>query len=258
MKRTVAVDIGWRFDNLSRSHLQSHVNFLRTTFWQSWTNSSIQIKWNMKIRLAEHKRATKNGDINNHIAEHHLHTTFYRTNKQYAINARSETHHSLTWVSTANNIMVKLVTSLWRWLPFRLSKRQSLSTTVLFRTTMLTNVIQTKGKRKQKLSFEEEQQITFSSQLHKHFRQPFFTWLINLNCPEMMFQVFKYRLSFKVNFETILAGFFAKWKWKLSKLLANLFLWPQFVNCLFNQVRHSKILSKIWIQSHNFLERITW
>ena len=29
---------------------------------------------NLKIRLTEHKRATKNGDVNNHIAEHHLHT----------------------------------------------------------------------------------------------------------------------------------------------------------------------------------------
>ena len=29
---------------------------------------------NLNIRLTEHKRATKNGDVNNHIAEHHLHT----------------------------------------------------------------------------------------------------------------------------------------------------------------------------------------
>ena len=29
---------------------------------------------NLKIRLTEHKRAIKNGDVNNHIAEHHLHT----------------------------------------------------------------------------------------------------------------------------------------------------------------------------------------
>ena len=29
---------------------------------------------NMNIRLTKHKRATKNGDVNNHIAEHHLHT----------------------------------------------------------------------------------------------------------------------------------------------------------------------------------------
>ena len=28
---------------------------------------------NLNIRLTEHKRATKNGDVNNHIAEHHLH-----------------------------------------------------------------------------------------------------------------------------------------------------------------------------------------
>ena len=27
---------------------------------------------NLSTRLTEHKRATKNGDINNHIAEHHL------------------------------------------------------------------------------------------------------------------------------------------------------------------------------------------
>ena len=29
---------------------------------------------NLNIRLTEHKRVTKNGDVNNHIAEHHLHT----------------------------------------------------------------------------------------------------------------------------------------------------------------------------------------
>ena len=29
---------------------------------------------NLSMRLTEHKRATKNGDVNNHIAEHHLKT----------------------------------------------------------------------------------------------------------------------------------------------------------------------------------------
>ena len=29
---------------------------------------------NLNLRLTEHKRATRNGDINNHIAEHHLQT----------------------------------------------------------------------------------------------------------------------------------------------------------------------------------------
>ena len=29
---------------------------------------------NLSTRLTEHKRATKNGDVNNHIAEHHLQT----------------------------------------------------------------------------------------------------------------------------------------------------------------------------------------
>ena len=28
----------------------------------------------LDIRLTEHKQATKNGDVNNHIAKHHLHT----------------------------------------------------------------------------------------------------------------------------------------------------------------------------------------
>ena len=28
----------------------------------------------MKARLTEHKRTTRNGDVNNHIAEHHLRT----------------------------------------------------------------------------------------------------------------------------------------------------------------------------------------
>ena len=30
---------------------------------------------NLNVRLTEHKRATRNGDINNHIAEHHLRAT---------------------------------------------------------------------------------------------------------------------------------------------------------------------------------------
>ena len=29
---------------------------------------------NLSTRLTEHKRATRNGDVNNHIAEHHLET----------------------------------------------------------------------------------------------------------------------------------------------------------------------------------------
>ena len=29
---------------------------------------------NLSTRLTEHKRATRNGDVNNHIAEHHLQT----------------------------------------------------------------------------------------------------------------------------------------------------------------------------------------
>ena len=29
---------------------------------------------NLNVRLTEHKRATRNGDTNNHIAEHHLQT----------------------------------------------------------------------------------------------------------------------------------------------------------------------------------------
>ena len=31
---------------------------------------------NLNIRLTEYKRVTRNGDINNHIAEHHLHTIY--------------------------------------------------------------------------------------------------------------------------------------------------------------------------------------
>ena len=31
-------------------------------------------KRNLSTRLTEHKRATRNGDVNNHIAEHHLQT----------------------------------------------------------------------------------------------------------------------------------------------------------------------------------------
>ena len=29
---------------------------------------------NLSTRLTKHKRATRSGDVNNHIAEHHLHT----------------------------------------------------------------------------------------------------------------------------------------------------------------------------------------
>ena len=29
---------------------------------------------NLSTRLTEHKRATRNGDVNNHIADHHLQT----------------------------------------------------------------------------------------------------------------------------------------------------------------------------------------
>ena len=57
LRRTVCGDFDWRFDNLGGSHLQSQVNC-----------------GNLNVRLTEHKQATRNGDINNHIAEHHLQT----------------------------------------------------------------------------------------------------------------------------------------------------------------------------------------
>ena len=35
---------------------------------------------NLNARLTEHRRATRNSDINNNIAEHHLHTTTAMSN----------------------------------------------------------------------------------------------------------------------------------------------------------------------------------
>ena len=39
-----------------------------------WTRNWILDNLRDRLRLTEHKRATRNGDVNNHIAEHHLQT----------------------------------------------------------------------------------------------------------------------------------------------------------------------------------------
>ena len=70
---------------------------------------------NLNVRLTEHKRATRNGDINNHNAEHHL-----------------KTNHRIDWDSA------ECVTySMDYYQRIRLSKRQSMSPqTVLLRPTL--------------------------------------------------------------------------------------------------------------------------
>ena len=45
-----------------------------TSLRQLLTNVKDKDGRNLNVRLTEHKRATRNGDINNHIAEHHLKT----------------------------------------------------------------------------------------------------------------------------------------------------------------------------------------
>ena len=39
-----------------------------------WHNFISETGRNLTLQLTEHKQWTKNGDVNNHIAEHHLHT----------------------------------------------------------------------------------------------------------------------------------------------------------------------------------------
>ena len=53
-------------------------------------------------------------------------------------------YHQLTWYNSL---------WLWRWLPHRLSKRQSLSTTVLFRTDSAVNVLSTHKSLKEDCIF---------------------------------------------------------------------------------------------------------
>ena len=60
---------------------------------------------NLSTRLTEHKRATKNGDVNNHIAEHHL-----KTKRQIdrdsatCITYSTDYHQSLTLESWFTNL----------------------------------------------------------------------------------------------------------------------------------------------------------
>ena len=48
--------------------------YTRSNAATAWPLTLVETGRNLNIRLTEHKRATKNGDVNNHIAEHHLHT----------------------------------------------------------------------------------------------------------------------------------------------------------------------------------------
>ena len=56
---------------------------------------------NLNVRLTEHKRATRNGDVNNHIAEHHL-----------------QTNHSIDWdsancITYSTNYYQRLTLESW-------------------------------------------------------------------------------------------------------------------------------------------------
>ena len=46
----------------------------RGTDREQYTRSNAATGRNLSTRLTEHKRATTNSDVNNHIAEHHLQT----------------------------------------------------------------------------------------------------------------------------------------------------------------------------------------
>ena len=109
LKRTAVVVVGndWRFDNLCGSYLQSHVNCKAPLY-----DTPANVK-------GKDEPATKKGDVNDHISEHHLHanqridwdsaecvlyrlpqTTHSRTNTELTP-APIETYQSLTWVLTA-------------------------------------------------------------------------------------------------------------------------------------------------------------
>ena len=51
----------------------------------------------LNVRLAEHKRATRNGDINNHIAEHHL-----------------QANLRIDWDSAKCQVQITISDSLWK------------------------------------------------------------------------------------------------------------------------------------------------
>ena len=40
--------------------------------WDCQANYTTETGRNLRTQLTEHKRATRNGDVNNRIAEHHL------------------------------------------------------------------------------------------------------------------------------------------------------------------------------------------
>ena len=58
---------------------------------------------NLNVRLTEHKRATRNGDINNHIAEHHLQT-----------NQTGQTESTGTLPSALPTVQITTNDSLWK------------------------------------------------------------------------------------------------------------------------------------------------
>ena len=80
---------------------------------------------NLKTRLTEHKRATRNGDVNNHIAEHHQLTNHNMDWDSaqcvtYSINyfQRLKTNHNIDWdcaqcVTYSTNYFQRLTLESW-------------------------------------------------------------------------------------------------------------------------------------------------
>ena len=63
---------------------------------------------NLSTRLTEHKRATRNGDINNHIAEHHLKTKHQIDwDSETCITYSTDYYQHLTLVSWFTNLEQK-------------------------------------------------------------------------------------------------------------------------------------------------------
>ena len=89
LNRTVVVDSDWRFDTTCAVGIfrGNYVAMLLVVCPEDRQGAIYKIKCcdcqasyigetgrNLSTRLTEHKLATRNGDVNNHIAEHHLQT----------------------------------------------------------------------------------------------------------------------------------------------------------------------------------------
>ena len=110
LKSTVAVDSDWRFDNLCGSHLQSQSELYHVNLWY----------YTLVIDLIGQLRRDVIGRLS---VKPWCYWLWRLVISNWCISTRLLSQlNSRLW--------------LWRWLPHRLSKRQSLSTTtVLFRTS---------------------------------------------------------------------------------------------------------------------------